>query len=113
MAGASVGAPLRFLVDRWARDHSPAGTVLGTLVVNVVGSFLLGLLSGWSARPWWVMPLLGMGFCGALTTFSTLALETWVFYEERRWRPFVANLGLSLGIGGVAVALGFWAGSAL
>jgi CrcB protein len=54
-----------------------------------------------------------MGFCGALTTFSTLALETWVFYEERRWRPFVANLCLSLGVGGVAVVLGFWAGSAL
>lgn len=113
IAGASVGAPLRFLVDRWAREHSAAGTVLGTLVVNVAGSFLLGLLSGWSGRPWWVMPLLGMGFCGALTTFSTLAVETWVFFEEREWRPFLANLGLSLGLGAVAVVLGFWAGSAL
>ena len=53
-----------------------------------------------------------MGFCGALTTFSTLAFETWVFYEERAWRPFAANLLLSVGLGGVAVALGYALGSA-
>lgn len=110
--GASVGAPVRFLVDRWARAHFSAGTVLGTLVVNVAGSFVLGALSGWSARPAWVMPLLGMGFCGALTTFSTLTLETWVLFEERAWRPFAANLLLSLGLGGVAVVLGHALGSA-
>jgi CrcB protein len=111
--GASAGAPVRFLVDRWAREHSRAGTVLGTLLVNVAGTFLLGVLSGWSTRPAWVMPLLGFGFCGALTTFSTLTLETWVLLEERRWRPFAANLGLHLLLGAVAVVAGWAVGDAL
>ena len=107
VAGAVVGAPLRFLVDRWAREHSSAGTILGTLVVNVAGSFILGLAAGAPGLPTWVLPLVGVGFCGALTTFSTLAFETWVFFEERAWRPFVGNLALSLGLGLPAVWLGY------
>lgn len=115
VAGAAVGAPARFLVDRWARRHSSAGTILGTLIVNVVGSLVLGVVAALSrdpAAPSWLLPLVGVGFCGALTTFSTLAFETWVFYEERAWRPFAANLLLSVGLGGVAVALGYALGSA-
>lgn len=115
VAGAAVGAPARFLVDRWARRHSSAGTILGTLIVNVVGSLVLGVVVALSREPGapsWLLPLVGVGFCGALTTFSTLAFETWVFYEERAWRPFAANLLLSVGLGGVAVALGYALGSA-
>lgn len=115
VAGAAVGAPARFLVDRWARRHSSAGTILGTLIVNVVGSLVLGVVAALSREPGapsWLLPLVGVGFCGALTTFSTLAFETWVFYEERAWRPFAANLLLSVGLGGVAVALGYALGSA-
>ena len=78
VAGAAVGAPTRFLVDRWARHHSPAGTILGTLIVNVVGSLVLGAVAAASTDqscPTWLLPLVGVGFCGALTTFSTLQLE--------------------------------------
>lgn len=107
--GAAVGAPLRFLVDRWAREHTRAGTILGTLVVNVVGSFVLGLVAGLPDPADWLMPLVGIGFCGALTTFSTLAFETWVFLEQRAWRPFAGNLGLSLGLG----LPGLWLGVVL
>jgi CrcB protein len=109
--GAAFGAPLRFLVDRWARDHTRAGTILGTLVVNVVGSFVLGVVAGVPGPPGWLMPQVGIGFCGALTTFSTLAFETWVFLEERAWRPFVANLALTLGLGLPAVWLGYVLGA--
>ncbi|GAA2735855.1 fluoride efflux transporter CrcB [Pedococcus aerophilus] len=112
-AGAAVGAPLRFLVDRWARARYDAGSIIGTLVVNVVGSFVLGIAAGWSSAPSWVLPLAGIGFCGALTTFSTLAFETWVFLERREWRPFAANLALSLGLGLPAVWLGWALGTAL
>ena len=114
VAGAAVGAPARFLVDRWARRHSSAGTILGTLIVNVVGSLVLGVVVALSREPGapsWLLPLVGVGFCGALTTFSTLAFETWVFYEERALRPFAANLLLSVGLVGVAVALGYALGS--
>ena len=107
LVGAALGAPLRFLVDRWAREHTRAGTILGTLVVNVVGSFVLGVVAGVSHPADWLMPLVGIGFCGALTTFSTLAFETWVFLEERAWRPFAGNLALSLGLGLPALWLGF------
>lgn len=113
VAGAVVGAPVRFLVDRIARDTSSAGTILGTLVVNVVGSFILGMCAGWAGRPSWLLPLVGIGFCGAMTTFSTLAFETWVFFEERAWRPFAANLVLSLGLGLLAVWAGFALGATL
>ena len=107
LAGAAVGGPLRFLVDRWAREHTRAGTILGTLVVNVVGSFVLGLVAGVPHPSSWLMPLVGIGFCGALTTFSTLAFETWVFFEERAWKPFAANLALTLGLGLPALWLGY------
>jgi CrcB protein len=115
-AGAALGAPTRFLVDRWARHHHRSGTILGTLVVNVVGSFVLGVVVAVSREPGapsWLLPLVGVGFCGALTTFSTLAFETWVFLEERAWRPFVANLGLSLVLGGLAAVVGYAAGAGL
>lgn len=107
LVGAAVGAPLRFLVDRWAREHTRAGTILGTLVVNVMGSFVLGLVAGVPDASDWLMPLVGIGFCGALTTFSTLAFETWVFLEERAWKPFAANLALTLGLGLPALWLGY------
>jgi CrcB protein len=116
IAGAVLGAPARYLTDRWARQRFRAGTIAGTLVVNVVGSFLLGVVAAASRHlgaPEWVLPLVGVGFCGALTTFSTLAFETWVFIEERAWRPFAANLLLSLVLGFLAVATGYAAGSAL
>lgn len=114
-AGAAVGAPTRFLVDRWTRHHYRSGTILGTLLVNVVGSFVLGVVVAVSRdpeAPSWLLPLVGVGFCGALTTFSTLAFETWVFFEERAWRPFAANLVLSLGLGGMAAVVGYAMGSA-
>ena len=107
LGGAAVGAPVRFLVDRWAREHTRAGTILGTLVVNVVGSCVLGLVAGLPHPADWLVPLVGIGFCGALTTFSTLAFEAWVFLEERAWKPFAANLALTLGLGLPAVWLGY------
>ena len=66
VAGAVVGAPARLLVSR-----SVAGA-RGTLLVNVVGSLLIGLFAGLQASSY---ALLGIGFCGAFTTYSTFAVE--------------------------------------
>jgi len=74
--GASVGAPLRFVVERRLAGSWPRGT----LVVNVVGSMLLGALLGWAstrAAESTSVPvaLVGTGFCGALTTFGGYAAQ--------------------------------------
>ena len=69
--GAGVGAPLRFLAGHYLDGRYP----LGTLAVNIAGSFLLGLFSGMSLSGHQAA-LLGTGFCGAFTTYSALAVKS-------------------------------------
>ena len=74
--GAAVGAPTRFLVDRSLNGSWPRGTLL----VNVVGSFVLGVASGYAIHaaepPKAMLALVGIGFCGSLTTFGGFAAQT-------------------------------------
>jgi fluoride exporter len=70
--GAALGAPLRFAVGTWLdSERFPTGTWM----VNVAGSFLLGLLSGAAVTGDW-LALLGTGFCGGFTTYSAFAVQT-------------------------------------
>lgn len=68
--GAAVGAPLRYLIGLWLdrRLH------WGTLAVNLVGSFVLGLLVGAAVDGHW-FAVLGTGFCGGLTTYSAFSAQ--------------------------------------
>lgn len=104
--GAAVGAPLRYLTNHWVRERLGGTAVAGTLVVNVVGSLVLGLLvgAGTTGAP---LALLGIGFCGGLTTFSTLALEFWDDLSADRHPRAVANVALSLTLGIGAAVLGW------
>ena len=74
--GAAVGAPTRFLVDRSLNGSWPRGTLL----VNVVGSFVLGVASGYAIHaaepPKAMLALVGIGFCGSLTTFGGFVAQT-------------------------------------
>lgn len=103
--GAAVGAPLRLLATRIAgrngRDPAP-----GTLVVNVVGSGLLGVVLGLSAVSAEVVALVGTGFCGTLTTFSTFGADVVRLADERSLGNALAYLAatLVLGIGAGASA---------
>jgi CrcB protein len=75
VAGAVVGAPLRYLTDRLVQSRHDTGFPWGTFTVNATGSFILGLTLGSAASPE-VIALVGTGFCGSLTTYSTFAYET-------------------------------------
>ena len=115
--GAAVGAPLRYLTDRAVQSRHDSLFPWGTLAVNVVGSFLLGLLAGAvaaSAVPGAVMALLGIGFCGALTTYSTFGYETVRLVQERALGYAALNVvvsvvtGLGTAFGGITIAGAIW-----
>jgi fluoride exporter len=95
--GAALGAPLRLLAAHHLDDDFP----LGTLAVNVAGSFLLGLFSGLSLSGQ-SLAFLGVGFCGALTTYSAFAVQV----AERVRREDSRNLGLLYALGTVVLAVG-------
>ena len=106
--GAMAGAPLRLFAERFAASRRGAGSVAGTLAVNVAGSALFGFLLGLAELPGWVPALLGTGFCGTLTTFSTLGAELVRLAGQGRRGQAAAYLAgtLVLGIGAAAAAYG-------
>lgn len=111
--GAMLGAPLRLFAERLAASRRGAGSVAGTAAVNIAGSALLGLLLGLADVPAWVLALVGTGFCGTLTTFSTLGADVVRLGEGRRPGRALSYLGgtLALGIGVAAAA--YWAAGLL
>ena len=96
--GAALGAPLRFAIGHLLDGRLPWGTVL----VNVAGSFALGLFSG-LALSGDVLAFLGVGFCGALTTYSAFAVQT----HDRGPRLGLVNVLLTIPPALLACALGF------
>jgi CrcB protein len=106
VAGALVGAPLRLLAIRLAArgGRDPAR---GTLAVNVAGSALLGLVLGAAATPPAVVALVGTGFCGTLTTFSTFGGDVVRMVEQRRLARGLGYLVASVVLGVGAAALGY------
>lgn len=106
--GAVAGAPLRLLADRLAAARRGPGSVVGTAAVNVAGSAVLGLLLGLAGVPHWVLALVGTGFCGTLTTFSTFGADVVRLGEQRRPGTAAAYLAGTLvaGIGAAAAAYG-------
>jgi fluoride exporter len=104
-----VGAPLRFLIDGVVQDHTDGVFPYGTWVINVTGSFLLGVLTGLALyHGFGKVPktILGTGFCGAYTTFSTFTFETVRLAEEGDLRDAARNAALSLLLGGMAAGAG-------
>ncbi|SDK33471.1 CrcB protein [Nocardioides sp. YR527] len=116
LLGGAIGAPARYLTDLYVRERTGADFPWGTMVVNAVGSLVLGLLAGAAASgvlPGWVLTLVGTGFCGALTTFSTFSYETVRLAENGQWRSAALNVLGSLAVGTAAVSLGWLIGSTL
>ncbi|MFE3164953.1 fluoride efflux transporter CrcB [Streptomyces sp. NPDC059224] len=117
VAGAVVGAPLRYLADRAVQARHDSVFPWGTFVVNVVGCLILGLLTG-AAEAGAASPhlqlLLGTGLCGALTTYSTFSYETLRLTETGAGLYAAANVvasvaaGLGAAFAGVAIAQAVW-----
>jgi CrcB protein len=104
--GAAVGAPLRYLTDRFVQAKHDSVFPWGTLAVNVAGCLVLGGLTG-AALPAPALALLGTGFCGALTTYSTFGYETMRLVERRSYFHAAANVTLSVVAGLGAALLGY------
>jgi CrcB protein len=109
-----LGAVARFVVDGAITAGIRRSYPVGTTVVNLSGSFLLGLVTGLAAVN--VLPvewraIVGVGFLGGYTTFSTASFETVRLALEGRWGPSLLNgFGQLLGAL-VAAALGLWLGN--
>ncbi|MER7893954.1 fluoride efflux transporter CrcB [Micromonospora sp. NPDC094482] len=104
--GAAVGAPLRYLTDRAVQARFGSAFPWGTLTVNVLGSLVLGLITGLPTSPA-VGALVGTGFCGALTTWSTLSYETLRLARAGDRLPALVNVLGSLAAGLAAASAGY------
>jgi CrcB protein len=111
--GSAAGGVIRYLLGGAIQRALAASFPVGTLVINVTGSALLGFIFRYALETPAVTPeiraLLGIGFCGGYTTFSTFSYETLTLLEDGDWRRAGLYVGLSL-IGSVLAAfLGFMA----
>ncbi|CAJ1494439.1 CrcB family protein [[Mycobacterium] kokjensenii] len=113
IAGAAVGAPLRYLTDRFVQARHASMFPWGTLAANVLGSLLLGVLTG-STGDERLHLVIGTGLCGALTTYSTFSYETLQLAGAGARLYALANLVLTLSCGlgayyaGSAAAQAIW-----
>jgi CrcB protein len=108
-----VGAGCRFVLDGFVKSRVKLAYPVGTTIINVTGSFLLGLVTGLAlahALPQEWRLILGTGFLGGYTTFSTASLETVRLAQEGRWRASALNAFGMLAGSLLAAALGLWLG---
>ena len=106
---AAVGAPLRYLVDGAIAERTEGVFPWGTFVINASGSLVLGVLTGlglYHAFPKVPKVILGTGFCGSYTTFSTFTYETVELLEEGAVNEAARNAFGTLLVGAGAAALG-------
>lgn len=111
LLGAAAGATARWYVNELVQARHDSVFPWGTFTVNVVGSFLLGLLLGASLEGEHLtrlVALVGTGFCGAFTTFSTFSYESVVLAEDGSSRIAVVNVLASVAAG-LAAAFAGWA----
>ncbi|WP_163931468.1 fluoride efflux transporter CrcB [Paraferrimonas sp. SM1919] len=107
--GGAIGASFRYFTSLIAISWFGTGFAFGTLAVNSIGSFLMGILWGWSqvselTEPWRLF--IGVGLLGAFTTFSTFSIETLLMFQQGQWLQAGFNILLNLVICLVAVYLG-------
>jgi fluoride exporter len=116
-AGAVLGANARYWLGDWAAQKWGAAFPLGTLIINLSGSFILGLFLTLATERWMIDPrwrlFIAVGFLGAYTTFSTYTYESFNLLFHGQWGYGLINLLGSTILGVLAVALGVYVGKLL
>ncbi|MEO5964473.1 MAG: fluoride efflux transporter CrcB [Candidatus Limnocylindrales bacterium] len=115
--GGFLGAIARRVIDLFISERVEGAFPFGTLVINLTGALLLGLLFAWAIErdvlPSEVRGPLMIGFLGAYTTFSTFMLESWRLIEDGAWQLATVNLVGSVVLGLIAVLAGLALGRLL
>lgn len=112
--GAIFGANARYFLSRYAAKILGPMFPYGTLIINVLGSLIVGFFVIWTTERVLVNPrwrlLVVVGFCGAFTTFSSYAFETMAYFEQGQWLLMLVNffsnnvLCLGAALAGMALA---------
>ncbi len=115
--GGFLGANARYLLGGWVADRLGPSFPYGTFVINVTGSFVIGLFLSLITERFTTPPGLrlffAIGFLGAYTTFSTFTYESLALVGSRAYLAAAANVIGSVVVGLIAVALGAAVGRAL
>jgi CrcB protein len=108
--GGGIGSIARLLSQRGVQRMIDLSFPLGTFLINVIGSFIIGVVYALSERGNFLTPeirlFLTVGFCGGFTTFSTFSYDNYNMISEKLWQYLVLNVGGSIFFGILAVYLG-------
>ena len=111
--GGFLGTCLRFMTGKLCHALVVTNFPLGTFVVNMVGSFLIGVFFALAEKSGVISPAMNAflitGFCGGLTTFSSFADDMYLLLEQRHMLVFVLYATLTFALGLLMVLLGRWA----
>lgn len=108
--GGVIGTLSRYLLQGWIQSHSGGAFPVGTLVINITGSFVVGFVIRYATGTTVISPemrgALTVGFCGAFTTMSTFSYETMALLRDAEYVRATAYMGGTIGGCLVAVILG-------
>ncbi|MDH2880910.1 fluoride efflux transporter CrcB [Bacillus cytotoxicus] len=108
--GGFFGAITRFYISNWFKKRKKTPFPLATFFINITGAFLLGLIAGKGIDKSWQL-LLGTGFMGAFTTFSTFKLESIQFFTNKKWGTGFLYIGATYISGIILACIGIKIGS--
>lgn len=115
--GGFIGSVARYFVAKLNLSIDLFSIPVGTLIVNIVGSFIIGFLSGMAEKSILLNTdlklLLMVGLCGGFTTFSAFTLENMILMQHGQFMPVLFYTGLSVVLGFAAVYLGYSASNLL